>query len=57
MFECDSKFDRVYLKNNTVPKAGTCAGGAGETAQWRIVQGLCSKASLGFIHFSFQSLK
>jgi len=39
-----------------VPKAGTCAGGTGETAQWRIVQGLCSKASLG-INFFFQSLK
>jgi hypothetical protein len=47
MYECDPAFESSYLRNASVPKAGTCAGGAGETQEWKIVQRWCSTASLG----------
>jgi hypothetical protein len=41
-------FENVYLKNNSIPKPGTCAGTEGHTAEWDKVEKICSKNSLGW---------
>ncbi len=38
LYECDPLFESVYLKDKSVPNAGTCSGGACETLEWSIVQ-------------------
>lgn len=46
--ECDLSFETEYFKNYTFPAAGTCAGMAGQTKEWEVIQRYCTKSTLAW---------
>lgn len=47
MYECSPEYED-WLKNNTEPAPGICAGDVGAQPQWDKPQQLCKKISLGW---------
>jgi hypothetical protein len=48
ILECNIEFENVYLKNNSMPQPGTCAGTKGATAEWAEIESkYCNRGGLG----------